>query len=235
MPVMDGLEATREIRRREDGTGQHIPIIAMTAHAMPGDEDRCIAAGMDHYVAKPVKPDVLQAALARWSRPAERRAPATAGVAAAAVFDPDRLDELAGSDTNFRREILSDFLTLAPDLLARIDSALAAGDARDVEKASHSLKGSSRTLGAGGLGAICEELEGLGRAGALDAARGALARAHDELARLRAALGLYLRTRDGGAAGSSDASSPSLVSSGTASQTSENISHCAGTSRTTSS
>jgi two-component system sensor histidine kinase/response regulator len=187
MPVLDGYEATAEIRRREKGTGRHTPIVAMTAHAMAGDEERCLAAGMDGYVAKPVKPEALAAALARFG--------AGAPVAAAAettVLDPGRLEELCGSDADFRREVLRDFLELAPQLLARIDASIAAGDPTDVQRASHSLKGSSRTLGAAALGAACEELESLGREGALDAARDALARAREAFAHLRGALHAYL-------------------------------------------
>jgi HPt (histidine-containing phosphotransfer) domain-containing protein len=187
MPVMDGYEATAEIRRREAGSGRHTPIVAMTAHAMQGDEERCLAAGMDGYVAKPVKAEALAAALARFGRGAP--APVPAGEA---VLDPERLEELCGSDAEFRQEVLRDFLALAPELLARIDASIAAGDSPDVQRASHSLKGSSRTLGATALGSACEELETLGREGALDAAREALARAREAFARLRGVLHAYL-------------------------------------------
>ncbi|HLK10011.1 MAG TPA: response regulator [Candidatus Binatia bacterium] len=191
MPGMDGYEATAEIRRREGGSGRHTPVVAMTAHAMQGDEERCLAAGMDGYVAKPVKPEALAAALSRWGLGASA-SPAAAAPAQQAVFDAERLEELCGTDADFRREVLQDFLALAPQLLARIDASIAAGDHGDVERASHSLKGSSRTLGAAALGAVCGELEILGREGALDAARAALERAREAFTRLRAALHVYV-------------------------------------------
>ena len=72
MPEMDGYEATREIRRQGAG-GEHIPVIAMTAHAMPGDREKCIDAGMDDYIAKPVRPENFASALERWCAGATRR------------------------------------------------------------------------------------------------------------------------------------------------------------------
>jgi HPt (histidine-containing phosphotransfer) domain-containing protein len=71
MPEMDGLEATQQIRELEKNTGRHIPIIAMTAHAMPGDRERCLKAGMDDYVTKPIEPKVLFSALDRWTHATE--------------------------------------------------------------------------------------------------------------------------------------------------------------------
>jgi len=67
MPEMDGFEATRRIRQEEVGTGRHVPVIALTAHAMAGDSDRCLSAGMDDYVSKPVAMADLQIALVRWA------------------------------------------------------------------------------------------------------------------------------------------------------------------------
>jgi CheY-like chemotaxis protein len=193
MPVMDGYEATAEIRRREQGRGLRVPIIAMTAHAMAGDEQRCLDVGMDDYVAKPVNPEVLREKLLKWTgRPAAVDVTATPSQPAEAVFDADRLEELCGPDVEFRRELLSDFLDLAPQLLARMESSITTGNAPELANASHSLKGSSRTLGAGALGGVCQELESLGKDGALDQARDTLERARREFARLQTALQAYL-------------------------------------------
>jgi HPt (histidine-containing phosphotransfer) domain-containing protein len=164
----------------------------MTAHAMQGDEQRCLDMGMDGYVAKPVKSELLEAMILRTCAGTILASAEQAVPQAPLVLDPDRLDEFCGADESFRREILQDFLSLAPQLLARIEAAVAAGDGPGVQAASHSLKGSARTLGAGALGAACEEVELLGAENALDAARAALARAQQEFERLQSMLQGYL-------------------------------------------
>ena len=109
MPEMDGFAATAAIRDRERGTGRHIPIIAMTAHAMQGDRERCLAAGMDDYISKPIRPGPLREALRAWAVAAG--AAADRGGAAAASprprsFSAEVLGESCGDDPKLIRKVL---------------------------------------------------------------------------------------------------------------------------------
>jgi CheY-like chemotaxis protein len=163
MPEMDGLEAAAEIRRFEVGSGRRLPIVALTAHAFPEDRARCLAAGMDDYLEKPIVAGRLAGVLERWAR---RRAPEP--------MSPRVLDE---------------FLSAAPAALSRIGALLASGDRDAVARESQGLKGSCLRVGASAMHAACEEIELLGARGELTRARDALGRAHHELERLRASLG----------------------------------------------
>ncbi len=167
MPEMDGLEATATIRRREEGTGKHMPIIALTAHAMKGDRERCLEAGMDGYVSKPIEADALWRAIREVVRPRERKPPTYDRAAALARVsgDADLLRELAGV---FREE--------SPRLMAEIREALGRGDARKVEYAAHTLKGSASFFGARDVVEAAFALERMGRAGQLADGPGAAER-----------------------------------------------------------
>ena len=200
MPVMDGFEATRAIRRREAG-GRRIPIIAMTANAMEGDRERCLAAGMDDYVAKPVQVERLREALAR-----RLKAFGTEGKAAG---PPARTDEAAAAspaaiDREFLESLRTDlaqegeadpvtelidlFLGTARDKCRELGEALRRGDGAALEFAAHALKGSSSSLGAFGLSKLCEKLQNAGRQGEIAAAGALVGEVDRELARVRAAL-----------------------------------------------
>jgi HPt (histidine-containing phosphotransfer) domain-containing protein len=204
MPELDGYGATAEIRARETA-GTHTPIIAMTAGVLTEDRERALSAGMDDYVAKPVKPDQLEAALARWvpdrrSRPATPEASNTAEEestadeenAAEAALDPDRIVFLCGLGPPDGRGLLPDlvasFLAEAPTLLASTGAALAAGDAEAVHQFAHRLRGAATNLGAVALTDACAELEAIGRGGRLAGAEVALARVGAEVDRSSSAL-----------------------------------------------
>ncbi|HZP42685.1 MAG TPA: PAS domain S-box protein [Candidatus Binatia bacterium] len=191
MPEMDGFEATAAIRRREGDGLARLPIIAMTAHAMAGDRERCLAADMDDYVAKPLRAAELHRALARWSghtAPAEAAVTPRAAEDAAPVFDVAQLHESTGADAALEAAILDDFLAQLPTLVDALRDALAAADPRRLGATAHSLRGSCYAVGAMALGRACGTLEELARSRDLDAARATLAAAERELGRLRAAL-----------------------------------------------
>ncbi len=195
MPVMDGYEATRRLRRDEAGTGRRLPVIAMTAAAMQGDRETCLAAGMDDYITKPIRPDTIAETLRRWittevAEPVEQPG-ADATRAADAVIDAGRFEvlrDLDGGDGELLSAIVSEYLDDGARLLDTIREALAEGDPQAVERAAHTLKGSSANLGADRVTGICAELEALGRARALGTASGLSDEAAAEFALVRAAL-----------------------------------------------
>ena len=182
MPEMDGLEATREIRRREGETGaRRLPIIAMTANALEGDRETCLRAGMDDYVAKPVKAAELGEVLERWtagetSPTAEPDAArtgtnGTGPVSSNGSVDRSVLQSLRDLQEEGEPDILTELINLflddAPIRLRSIREAAAKGDAHALEKNAHTLKGSSQNMGATRMGALCAELQEAGSAGDL--------------------------------------------------------------------
>lgn len=168
MPIMDGYEATRAIRLAEAATGNHIPIIAMTANALPGDREVCIAAGMDDYVGKPVTPEALLAALSRWTDGGAIVPDDTTVVDDDEVLDRARLSASSGHDAELQRELCEEFLSTAPELLERFGAAVAAGEVQDARLAAHSLKGSCGALGARALESVMQAAELAAREGRAD-------------------------------------------------------------------
>ncbi|MEA2264540.1 MAG: two-component system, sensor histidine kinase and response regulator, partial [Solirubrobacteraceae bacterium] len=187
MPVLDGFETTQAIREREPG-GRRVPIIAMTANTMEGERARCLAAGMDDYLTKPLRDRILKDALARWAP--DRPAGATTGAdddsatigsmeASAGRDAPELLDEAVIRELGFEAEDLADLLAMYFDQAARqlldLRGAVGRGEAGEVRETAHSLKGSSATLGAVRVAHLAAELETLARAGDLTGADALLA------------------------------------------------------------
>jgi len=158
MPELDGYETTRLIRERE-GDGPRIPIVAMTAHALKGDRERCLAAGMDDYLTKPVRPADLDHVLGRaLDGGAGRRCEAVAA-AAPAVFDSAALDPLRdGGTEELLTDLVDTFVEQGRTQLAALTAAVGAGDAESLGRLAHSLKGSAAVLGGTRLAACCEEM-----------------------------------------------------------------------------
>jgi two-component system sensor histidine kinase/response regulator len=178
MPDMNGLEATAAIRQHEAASGGHVPIVALTAHAMRGDRERCLAAGMDGYLSKPIDVDELVATVERM---AERVSPAPASSEAAQatgerhVFDQDAALKHAGGDRRLLSEVLALFRADYPATLRKIASAIAAGDAERLRLNAHALKGALATVASPAGRDAAFELEQMGRSGDLTRAGDAVA------------------------------------------------------------
>ena len=185
MPEMDGYEATAEIRRREKA-GEHLPIVAVTAHALAGERERCLAAGMDDYLTKPLRTRDLEAMVRTWAGDAAT-APARARPSEEALQVRARVREMT-DDEDTAREVVDLFLSGAADGLRELRRGEAAGDATAVLRAAHKIKGSARNVGAEELAALAERMEERSDDRAPDALSGLLREAEAHLECLRAAL-----------------------------------------------
>ena len=214
MPRLDGYDATRALRRAEQDEGRpHTPVIAMTAHALQGDREACLAAGMDDYLPKPFKVQQLQEILDRWMPPVRgspaagsappSRAPedeppgrpeiSGAGAADEPVLDPQALENLRALERQGAHGALGRtigfYLEDAPALLQTMEAAAARADPDALRRAAHSLKSMSANVGAVRLTALCQRLESAGRGGTAEAATFLAREAAAEAGRVFAALG----------------------------------------------
>ena len=167
MPEMDGIEATVAIRERERTAGGHIRIVAMTAHTMKGDRERCLAAGMDGYLSKPIDPRALYAVVEEGSggvSPVERLPQA---------LDREEMLERLGGDEELVADVIRLFLEDTPQRLASIKAAVDRRNADQIRTTAHTLKGTAANVSAPGLLAAAGVLERLGAEGRLDAAEAA--------------------------------------------------------------
>jgi PAS domain S-box-containing protein len=178
MPELDGYETTACIREREKGTGAHLPILALTAYAMKGDRERCLAVGMDGYLTKPVEAAELHEALrsVHSGRAAGRPEPPAAPAAKdPAALDCEALLARVGGDRGLLRQLVDLFVGRSADLVAAMGRALQAGDAKGVRVAAHGLKGSASYLGATAVQESARRLEEAGASGELRGAERTLA------------------------------------------------------------
>jgi PAS domain S-box-containing protein len=198
MPEMDGYEATRRIRDSESGVCSHeIPVIAMTAYAMKGDREKCLGAGMNDYIAKPIDLDALAVALGRWlpegeetgnvkleTGERERWTQRDAGFDGAStgseshvsgfkgqaptVFDKAAMMKRLMDDEDLARTVVEGFLEDIPKQIAKLEAHLNAGDVQSAERQAHTIKGAAANVGAEALRAMALEIEKAGKAGRLD-------------------------------------------------------------------
>lgn len=187
MPTMDGYEATRLIRAHEERpdasrTRAHIPIIALTANALPGDRERCKAAGMDDYLTKPVKTDDLGLILQRWA-PVKAVVdvsppppPRDMSKTDSHVFDANAMLANIGGDAELFDQLIRLFLDRHGIMMKEIESAIGQADAAALERAAHSLKGTAGNLCAPDVVLLASQLEASGRLGTLTEAPSLLVR-----------------------------------------------------------
>ena len=200
MPEMDGFAATAAIRKGEQSTGRHIPIVALTAHAMKGDQERCLAAGMDAYASKPLRVEELLEAIARavsvtrdaMSVEASSGNPVVNPRPTESAFDSAWTLASVDGDVELLGEIISLFIAQVQDLLPDIRSAGERGDGKALERYAHKLKGSIQSFGDGRASEAALRLETMGHNGEFGETEKALADLEQEVVTLRDALQTFI-------------------------------------------
>jgi CheY-like chemotaxis protein len=172
MPIMDGFALTQTIRC-EESAASRLPIIAVTGNAMRGEAQRCLTAGMDDYLSKPLRMQELGAMLAKWLPVADQHDPRAPGSEPEAgqpvsaelpTWDATTLGTLVGDNPVMHRRLLEKFLQTAPEKVLAIDVAIAAGGCSEVARLAHPLKSAARSVGALAFGELCQRLETAGHA-----------------------------------------------------------------------
>jgi CheY-like chemotaxis protein/HPt (histidine-containing phosphotransfer) domain-containing protein len=198
MPVMDGLEATRAIRKREKREGGHIPIIAMTAHALKGDRERCLAAGMDQYLPKPIRAHQLIELLAKIGQKEDFTTEVSEPMVSNATTDVVDWNEAlrtAGGNRKLLMEIVEAFLEESRRLMKAMLEAVEQGDMATLERSAHTLKSAASYFGANHASETALRLELMGRDRQLPHVREGLAELEGELENLTKVLVDYCEGR----------------------------------------
>jgi CheY-like chemotaxis protein/HPt (histidine-containing phosphotransfer) domain-containing protein len=209
MPEMDGLEATRQIRNPHSAVCNHgIPIIAMTAGAMQGDREKCLEAGMNDYVSKPISPQALAEALDKWLPQEVAAAPKQAAgkpgeaarVAAAEseapVFDKAGMIARMMDDEDLARTVVGGFLGDIPRQIKALQDFLKTGDVPGAERQAHTIKGASANVGGEALRAVAFEMEKAAKAGDLESVAARLPELDNHFARLKESMSDFLSIGD---------------------------------------
>ena len=177
MPVMDGLLATATIRAMETG-GRHIPIVAMTAHALTGDREKCLAAGMDDYVSKPLSASALAAVLIRWLGPSGGEPPLAASphipveeYTTQIILDHDDLIARLANDRDLAHEVLAAFVEDIPDKICVLKTVVERGDMSQIQAQGHTVKGAARNISARQLQETAAQIEEAGKSGDIAVAK----------------------------------------------------------------
>ena len=185
MPEMGGFEATAAIRKQEEATGRHLPIIALTADAMKGDRERCLAAGMDDHLSKPIQPEELFATIEKMTAQQRRTPP---------VMDQAGLLERLDGDRKLIRDVARVFLADCPKMMEAIRKAIRRRDAAALQDAAHALKGSVANLAATQAREDALRLETIGRAGDIAKAREGYVKLQKSMKDFQKALSVFIKT-----------------------------------------
>ncbi|CAB1057683.1 hypothetical protein D1BOALGB6SA_2436 [Olavius sp. associated proteobacterium Delta 1] len=200
MPEMDGFEATSQIRSGQSGVpNPDVPIVAMTAHAMRGDRERCLKAGMNDYLAKPIEPEKLLSKIERWAvveqeaSCTQKEDEALSGSGdksrVAVPLDLDKAIERAMGEGPFLEKILEEFLASMPGQIEEMQSAIDRNDGQVLKQKAHALKGAATNLNADTMAAVAQQLEQMGNNGNLAAGRQVIDELSTEAIRLETYVG----------------------------------------------
>jgi signal transduction histidine kinase/DNA-binding response OmpR family regulator len=185
MPVMDGYAATREIRRKEEGRARHQPIVALTAHALPDERQRVLAAGMDDYISKPVRPSSLDKMIRRYAAGANETPPQK-GIAAEAG---EAQDACLDRTVSRSKRLIELFLENVPAQLDVIEASVGRGQIAEIRGSAHKTKGSCLAVGAMPMASTAEKLQHLADTGNIDGAADLVVRLRDQYRKVAVELG----------------------------------------------